>query len=288
MPRITIVSVIAMVLLPISAFGQDGGEDGERAATPSPKVYAAPKEDESWKQDVLVALIGAGVRFRQIHLDVGDGMGGTENRDFDTGPYFDFGWQLFIRPLGQRSPRAAMRAMVLQVDGGAGISLTVEPVGTGISLNTNTWRMVGQLGYLYPIDRWQVGGLVGVGGDVFNIDLNSVIPSSRIVYVRLGPAGSVDVVNDYLTIRADFGLRFPFHLGELANTFGADSRAFGLDSTVTFQGRIKAGFTYAFRFIWEYFTYRFAGPTDNVPAMGDGGDGNDHAIDFQLLVGWSL
>ena len=266
MPRITIVSVIAMVLLPISAFGQDGGEDGERAATPSPKVYAAPKEDESWKQDVLVALIGAG----------------------DTGPYFDFGWQLFIRPLGQRSPRAAMRAMVLQVDGGAGISLTVEPVGTGISLNTNTWRMVGQLGYLYPIDRWQVGGLVGVGGDVFNIDLNSVIPSSRIVYVRLGPAGSVDVVNDYLTIRADFGLRFPFHLGELANTFGADSRAFGLDSTVTFQGRIKAGFTYAFRFIWEYFTYRFAGPTDNVPAMGDGGDGNDHAIDFQLLVGWSL
>jgi hypothetical protein len=159
--------------------------------------------------------------------------------------------------MGRRSPRSAIRAIVLQIDGGAGVNLTVEPVDTGISLLTNSWRMVGQVGYLYPIDRWQVGGLVGVGADVLNIDLNSVMPSASIVYVRLGPAASIDVVEDYLTIRADFGLRIPFHLGGLESAFGLDSHAFGLDSTVTFQGRIEAGFTYALRFVWEYFDYRF-------------------------------
>jgi len=250
-------------------------------------VAKAP-EEETWQQVVLVALLGGGVRSRRIHLDVGDGMGGTEPRDFDTGAYFDFGWHLLIRPMGHRSQRPAIRAMVLQLDGGAGVALTVEPVGTGISLQTNTWRMVGQFGYLYPIDRWQVGGLVGIGGDVFNIDLNSVLPSSRIVYARLGPAATVDVVDDFLMIRADFGLRFPFYLGAIDNTFGSDSRAFGLDSALTFQGRVEAGFTYALRFVWEYFTYRFAGEVDDVPAMAEGGRGTDHAVNLQLLLGWSL
>jgi hypothetical protein len=276
-------------MLLLSTEGLAQGEPKADAPPPRPPevAYAKPEQDQSWRQDVLVALIGGGVRFRRIHLDVASDTGGTEPRDLDTGAYFDFAWHLFIRPMGHRSPRPAIRAIVLQVDGGSGIGVTVES-DAAISLNTNIWRMVGQFGYLYPTDRWQLGGLVGVGGDVLNIDLNSVMPSSRIVYVRIGPAASVDVVDGYLTIRADFGLRFPFHLGELANAFGQDSRAFGLDGTLTFQGRIKAGFTYGVRFVWEYYTYRFRGPVDNVPSMAEGGDGSDHAATLQVLLGWSL
>jgi hypothetical protein len=287
MPTLPIVCVIAVFLTASTALAQsEERESSTSGATASgTAAFALPTEDESWAEDVLVALIGGGVRSRRIHLEVG---AGADNRSFDTGAYFDFGWHLLIRPMGRRSPRSAIRAIVLQIDGGAGVNLTVEPVDTGISLLTNSWRMVGQVGYLYPIDRWQVGGLVGVGADVLNIDLNSVMPSASIVYVRLGPAASIDVVEDYLTIRADFGLRIPFHLGGLESAFGLDSHAFGLDSTVTFQGRIEAGFTYALRFVWEYFDYRFAGPTDAVPAMGDGERGHDHAIDLQLLFGWSL
>jgi len=287
MPTVPIVCVIAAFLTASAALAQpEEGDSSASAATESgAPAFAQSTADESWKQDVLVALIGAGARARRIHLEVG---AGTDNRSFDTGAYFDFGWHLLVRPMGRRSPRSAIRAIVLQIDGGAGVNLIVEPVDTGISLSTNSWRILGQLGYLYPIDRWQLGGLVGVGADVLNIDLNSVMPSSSIVYVRLGPAASVDVVHEFLTIRADFGLRFPFHLGGLESAFGLESRAFGLDSTMTFQGRIEAGFTYAFRFIWEYFNYRFSGPTDPVPAMGDGERGHDHAIGFQLLLGWSL
>lgn len=256
--------------------------------SPSPPAYAAPAQDESWKQDVLVTLIGGGARFRRVRLDVGDGFGGSENRSLDTGAYFDFGWHVLIRPLGHRSPRASIRAIVLQIDGGAGIGLDVRPEGSGISLETNSWRLLGQFGYLYPKGRWQFGGLLGVGGDIFNIDLNSVLPSSRMVYIRLGPAAEVAFVGDFLKLRTDFGLRVPFYLGELANAFGTDSRAFGLDGTVTLGGHLKAGFSYAFRFVWEYYQYRFAGPVSNVPSMGDGGRGREHAIDAQFLLGWSL
>jgi len=249
---------------------------------------AAALQEEPYKLPVMVMLIGGGPRFRDIRLDVGDGAGGTERRSFETGVYFDFGWYLLIRPMARRSPRPAIQAMVAQIDGGSGIGLNVEPAGTGISLQTNAWRLLGQFGYLYPIDLLQVGGLVGVGGDVLAIDLNSVLPSSRIVYVRLGPAVAYDIVPSFFGFRADFGLRIPFYLGALEDAFGNDSSGIGLDAAITFDGRLKAGFSYAVRFIWEYYRLRFAGSNMSVPAMADGGHGNDHAITLQFLFGWSL
>jgi len=249
---------------------------------------AAEMQDEAPTLPVLVMLIGGGARSRNIDLDVGDDAGGTAQGTLDTGAYFDFGWHLLIRPAARRSPRPSIQAIAVQIDGGSGIGLEVEPEGTGISLQTNTWRLLGQFGYLYPIDRLQVGGLVGVGVDVLSIDLNSVLPSSRIVYVRLGPAMAYDIVPSFFGFRADFGLRVPFAFGSLEDAYGSDSSGVGLDAAVTFDGRLKAGFTYAFRFIWEYYNLRFAGSNMNVPAMGNGAKGIDHAITFQLLFGWSL
>jgi len=245
-------------------------------------------QDDASKLPVLVILIGGGARFRNIRLHVGDGAGGTENRSFDTSAYFDFGWHLLARPMARRSPRPAVQAFVAQLDGGAGIGLEAEPVDSGISLQTNTWRLLGQLGYLYPIDRLQLGGLIGVGGDVLSIDLNSVLPSSSIVYVRLGAAAAYDIVPGLFTVRADLGLRLPFFLGELSDAFGNESPGVGADATATFGGRLKVGFTYAFRFIWAYYRLRFAGSTVGGPATADGGKGSDHALTFQFLLGWSL
>ena len=249
---------------------------------------AAAVQDEAPRLPVLVMLIGGAARFRNIHLDVGDNAGGTEQRTFETGPYFDFGWHLLIRPAAHRSPRPTIQAIVVQVDGGSGVGPKVQPAGTGISLETNTWRLLGQFGYLYPIERLQVGGLVGVGADVLSIDLNSVLPSSKIVYVRLGPAVAYDIVPSFFGFRADFGVRVPFFLGDLEGAFGGDSSGVGLDAAATFGGRLEAGFTYAFRFIWEYYKMRFAGSNTNVPAMGNGANGTDHAITLQVLFGWSL
>jgi hypothetical protein len=270
------VCVFAGLFLTASGVGAQAPEDGQPAA--------AAVQDEEAGLPVLVMLIGGGARFRNIHFNVG----GTERRTFDTNPYFDFGWHLLIRPVARRSPRPAVQAIAIQIDGGSGIGLDVEPEGTGISLQTNTWRLLGQFGYLYPIDRLQVGGLVGVGGDVFSIDLNSVLPSSSIIYVRLGPAVAYDIVPSFFGFRADFGLRVPFFFGGLEDAYGNDSSGVGLDAAITFDGRLRTGFTYAFRFLWEYYHLRFTGPNANVPAMGDAAKGTDHALTFQFLFGWSL
>ena len=288
MVRTLRVCVFAAVFLRIVAPGEVQAQGGEPSDTGSSGEPAAAMQGRVPYLPVLVLLIGSGVRFRDIHLDVGDGAGGTEGRAFDTGAYFDFGWHILVRPMSRRSPKPAIRAIVLQIDGGSGIGLKVEPARSGISLQTNAWRLLGQLGYLYPIDRLQVGGLIGIGGDVLSIDLNSVLPSSRIVYVRLGPAVAYDIVPSFFGFRADLGVRIPFSVGDLENAFGSDSSGFGLDATAAFQGRLKAGFTYAFRLIWEYYRLRFAGSNMNVPAMGGGGVGSDQAITLQLLLGWSL
>ncbi len=248
---------------------------------------AAPgAQEEAPVLPILVLQIGAGARFRNINLDLGDGAGGTENRSFETGAYFDFAWHLLVRPMGRRVSKPSVQAIVLQVDGGLGIGLKAEI--SGIELQTNTWRMLGQFGYLYPMDRLELGGLVGVGGDVFDIDLNFVLPSSRIIYARFGPALSYQIVPRFLRFRADFGLRFPFYLGRLEDAFGNESSGIGLDAALTFQGWLHVGFSYAVRFVWEYYRLRFSGSNMNVPAMGDGGDGNDHALTIQFLFGWSL
>lgn len=235
---------------------------------------------------ILVLQVGAGARFRNINLELGDGVGGTETRSFETGAYFDFAWHLMVRPMGRRVSKPSVQAIVMQVDGGSGIGLKAQI--SGIELQTNTWRMLGQFGYLYPMDRLELGGLVGVGGDVFNIDPNFVLPSSRIIYVRFGAALSYQIVPRFLRFRADFGLRFPFYLGRLEDAFGNESSGIGLDGALTFQGWLTVGFSYAVRFVWEYYRLRFSGSNMNVPAMGDGGDGNDHALTIQFLFGWSL
>lgn len=263
-------------------------QDGHPSEAAVSEDETAIMQAEAQQLPVLVMMFGGGPRFRNITLDVGDELGGTESRSFETGAYFDFGWHMLVRPWGRRSPKPAMQAMILQLDGGAGIGLTAEPVGTGISLQTNTWRILGQLGYLYPKGRLRVGGLVGVGADAFTIDLNSVLPSSKIVYVRFGPAVTYNLVPDFLGLRADFGFRFPFALGDLEDAFGHDSSTFGLDGAVTLDGHLKAGFAYALRVVWEHYRFRFAGRTTGVPSMGDGGRGTDHAITIQFLVGWSL
>ena len=214
-------------------------------------------------------------------------MGDGSERSFETGAYFDFGWHLFVRPMSRRSPRATLQAIVFQIDGGSGIALKAE-AEAGIELQTNTWRMLGQFGYLYPIKRLQVGGLAGVGGDVFSIDLNSVLSSSRIIFARLGPAVIYQILPRHLGFRVDFGLRFPFYFGEIADAFGQDGSGIGLDGALTFGGRLEAGFAYGLRFVWGYYRLRFSGSNLNVPAMGDGATDRDHAMTIQLLFGWSL
>jgi len=278
------VTLFLSVAAPRRLRAQESGSADAGTAKEEPATMQAQPP----KLPVVVLLLAAGARFRSIRLEVGDGSGGTEQRTFETGAYFALGGHLLLRPMARRVAAPSLQAIAIQIDGGGGIDLRVEPARTGISLQTKIWELLGQFGYLYPIDRLQVGGLVGLGGAVLRIDLNSVLPSWSIVYFRVGPAVIYDIIPSLLVFRGDFGLRVPFLLSQLQDAFGSDSSGIGFDAAATFGGRLDAGFTYALRCAWEYYRLRFAGPRMNVPATGDGGSGKDRAFTIQVLLGWSL
>lgn len=259
------------------------------AYVPAQDQKESNKSKSSGDMPVFQILVGGGVRLLDIDFDVGTSSGGTDNRKFDSGAFFDVGGHLQIRPMG-RSGSPAAQAFVIEADGGAGIGLDAAlQDGVGGSPDVKTWRVLGQLGYLYPIKRLQVGGLVGVGVDTFDIDSNSVLPSRQYIYVRIGAALAYTILEDFLGFRVDGGFRWPFELGDIEAAFGNNSTALGFDAAATLGGRLDVGFTYAFRYIWERYKLDFAGATQNVPAMGGpGGDGTDQAMTFQVLVGWSL
>lgn len=237
---------------------------------------------------VFEIFVGVGPRFRDINFNVGDGSGGTEPRKFTSGAYADVGGYFLVRPLG-RSNNAAPEGIVIQGDGSVGFGLKAEPQGTGSTTRIRTWRALGQVGYLYPIKGLQVGGLVGVGADAFDIDLNFVLPSIRYVYFRVGAALAYTIIKDFLGFRVDGGFRKPFSLGDIDGAFGNNSSAIGWDATAMVGGKLDIGFSYGFRFIYESYKLDFAGANTSVPSMGGpGGSGTDRAMTFQFLVGWSL
>ncbi|MEM7436862.1 MAG: hypothetical protein AAF436_17040 [Myxococcota bacterium] len=267
------------------------------------KAEAKRKAEEKKKADgkkmngvdlpVFEIAVGGGARFRNIDFNVGNNTGGTEERTFDSGAYADVGGYFVVRPLA-RSENPALQAIIIQGDGGVGFGLEAAPRGTATAANIQTWRALGQVGYLFPIKRLQVGGLVGVGVDTFDIDLNFILPSIQYVYFRVGGALAYTIIEDLLGFRVDGGFRKPFSLGDLEGAFGSNSSAIGWDATATIGGRLDIGFSYGFRFIFETYKLDFAGATQNVPARGGlcpeelSCTGTDRALTFQFLVGWSI
>ncbi len=248
------------------------------------------KADQGTKLPVFEIFVGGGPRLRNIDFNVGDGSGGTENRTFDSGAYADVGGYFLVRPLG-RSDSPALQGIVIQGDGGVGFGLNAQPQGTGITNSVSTWRALGQVGYLYPLRKGlQVGGLVGAGVDTFDIDVNSVLPSIQYIYVRVGAALSYMIFKEFVGFRVDGGFRKPFSLGDVEDAFGNNSSAIGFDATAMVGGKLDIGFTYGFRFIWEYYKTDFSGATDpQQPSFSGGpGSGTDSAMTYQFLVGWSL
>lgn len=285
------------------AAGAAAGASPAPSTPPASKPRKGDKTDDKKKKKrsaesgselpVFEILAGGGMRFIEINFNVGDVSGGLENRNFTSGAYADVGGYFLVRPLG-RSDNPALQGMVIQGDGGVGFGLSASPEGTGIKVDVNTWRALGQVGYLYPIKGMLVGGLAGVGVDTFDIEVNSVLPSIQYIYFRVGATFAYTIIDDFLGFRVDGGFRKPFSLGDIDAAFGNNSSAIGWDATAMVGGKLDIGFSYGFRFIYESYKLDFAGATQNVPARSDmcppdsSCGGTDRAMTFQFLVGWSL
>ncbi|MEZ4287300.1 MAG: hypothetical protein R3A47_03960 [Polyangiales bacterium] len=99
--------------------------------------------------------------------------------------------------------------------------------------------------------------MAGAGWDEFKIEENSVLPSSRYLFARVGPVLPVRVcARSIFAHRA--GFRYPFFLGDLV-VYGRDSTAIGFDATLTLGGRIEKGFSWELRSGFDLYSLTFKG-----------------------------
>jgi hypothetical protein len=261
-------------------------EPPKKAETTDKKLLADPAP----KSPILNLLGGAGGRVRNIEINVDDGAGGTATRTYESGIYLDIVFRLELRPLA-RHDKKALRGLALEADADFGIGLDAQTPGSSAKLGIKAWRILGQLGYFHALGKHEVGGLIGIGFDDFDIEDNGTLPSIRYLFLRLGPAYRYFFLERALYLRVDGGFRFPFSYGELADTFG-DAKGFGFDAGLMVGGEIDVGFSYALRLSFDYFKPQFSafsgGVVPPLPGAAEGRDGTDLAINFHAMVGWAF
>jgi len=268
-------------------------EKPEKAETPKKqetKDEEKPRTSTAPRSPIINVLGGVGGRVRNIKINVDDGAGGTATREYQSGLYLDIVFRLELRPLA-RSSKKGLRGLALEADADFGIGLETETQGSTAKLDTKTWRILGQLGYFYGLGKSEVGGLLGIGFDDFDIEDNGTLPSIRYLFLRVGPAFRYLFIERTLYLRVDGGFRLPFSYGELADTFG-DAKGFGFDAGLMVGGELDVGFSYALRISFDYFKPQFSafpdGMVPGLPAAAQGVDGTDLAINFHAMVGWAF
>lgn len=238
----------------------------------------------------VTLLGGVGGRIRSIEVRVDDGVGGTGTRTYDSGVYLDIVFRLEVRPLAKHAVRG-LRGLALEADGDFGVGLKTQPPGSNASLDTQAWRVLGQLGYFHRFDKGELGGLLGVGYDRLKLEENGTLPSIGILFLRVGPAYRHFFLDRQVYLRVDGGFRYPFSYGELEDTFG-DGSGVGFDAALTLGGELDVGFAYAARLSFDYFKPRFAGFPDGelppLPGAAQGRDATDFGINFHVMVGWAF
>ena len=257
-------------------------DDGE---APSQDVDdETPRRTLSGADPVATLMIGYGGRIRNATVNL-DPSG---KREYDSGLFSELLLHAHFYP-GAKSDKKGLRGLYLQLDGAYAIGLSSQPQGSGDDLSTTAFRLLGQLGYLHPMDRAKVGVLVGAGWDEFDIEENDILPSARYLYARVGLVGRYAfMADDKFFGRIDAGFRYPFFLGDL-QVFGRDSTGIGFDAGLTLGGRIPVGFTWAVRGGFEQYRLKFKGQASTSALAGaTGKDGTDTNLLFQLLLGWSF
>lgn len=213
---------------------------------------------------LIAAFIGIDGRTRDAQADFPGGGG----RRYDLGLYPELSIRLESFPLGSSS--SAAKGLYAQLDLAFALALSSQEVDAGGMVNdidTSAWRLLFQLGYLYPLsdDAFRIGALVGFGLDSFTIGDNSVMSSTKYTYLRIGAAADARLYENLVRARLDIGYRIVFGVGDIGtgmddpNALGDDASGGAFDLGVSLGGRIDMGLSYAVRFGFTRYSFDFSG-----------------------------
>jgi len=241
---------------------------------------------------LIAAFVGINGRTRDAQADFAGGGG----RRYDLSMYPELSLRLESFPLGSSS--SAAKGIYAQFDLAFALALSsqeVDPMGnpTGGELDTSAWRMLLQVGYLYPLsdDAFRIGALVGFGLDSFSLGDNNVMASTKYTYLRIGAVADARLYQNLVRARLDIGYRIVFGVGDIGN--GTDPNALGDDASggafdlgVSLGGRIDLGISYAVRFGFTRYSYDFSGVTGSgIPPESSL---TDKGLNLSVQVGYTF
>ena len=239
---------------------------------------------------LIAAFVGIDGRTRDAQADFTGGGG----RRYDLSMYPELSLRLESFPLGSSS--SAAKGLYAQLDLAFALALRSQEqnmAGDPVDIDTSAWRLLFQLGYLYPLsdDTFRIGALVGFGLDSFSLGDNGVMASTKYTYLRIGAVADARLYQDLVRARLDIGYRIVFGVGDIGN--GTDPNALGDDASggafdlgVSLGGRIDMGLSYALRFGFSRYRFDFSGTTGSgIPPESSF---TDKGLNLSVQVGYTF
>lgn len=241
----------------------------------------APASDDSLA--FLTVLAGVAVRTRDIDVQLAGG--GT--RRYASGAYPEVALSIEARPFA--AERHLGRGLFFTAAFGHSVGLGSAVMGTDSRVETNFLRILAGAGWLAPLgDVVELGVRVSFAYDGYHLAPNVVLPTAEYFTVRPAVRGRIRFVQETLVLDVEAAYRGVFGVGPLANAFGEQAGAHGVDVGVGLGGNLLRalglGFTWALRFDWVGYFLEFAGPAADAPATS----ATESALRVTALVGWSF
>ncbi|MCA9581576.1 MAG: hypothetical protein KC416_07255 [Myxococcales bacterium] len=249
-----------------------------------PRSVNAVIGDGSFRRDgdlpVLIAFFGVGTRNRSAELELQSGL----LRTYTAGFFPELSLRFEARPYGQTDD--AIRGLWFL--GEIATSVGVESQDDfNRSFDTSTFRFNVDAGYLFSLDRLDLGAAIGVGYDVFSVDENLVLVGTQYSYLRIGLETAFRIVPQYLYAKANGGFRLALGVGDVVDVHAERASSFGYDFGAALGGAFAdLGIAYAVRFQYIGYQTDFAG---TAPIVADTGKGmTDGAMILTLNVGYQI
>lgn len=246
---------------------EEAEDDTERVSTGWPRVRV---------------VLGAEARDRNADVQFEPALG---ERGYEASFHAEIHARVESFPLG-RSDNAA-RGLYVEGEFAHSVSLSTEDAATRTAVDSSAWRLMIQVGYVFPIadDAVRLGVLAGFGVDAFKLGPNTILPSSSYTQLRVGLLASIRLLENKLRMRIDGGFRHTFGAGDLADAFGADVSAPGFDLGATLQARFGV-FVLGVRAGVTRYGLDFSGDaTDPNASSANERTGKDRAFNLGLQLG---
>lgn len=250
----------------------DEPDTGDAGTEPAARPPSPSDDDEPEAPTVSVwAMVGAGMRSRGIELLSPDGIDAA----YRVEPYFE---------IAARAGARFLDILFVRASFGSSVALDSRREAPSLgNVDTHFYRLRGDVGASYWIDGdIELGGALGLGWDRYDLAFNELVPTAEYVHLRPAVIGGFRLIEQYVVLDAELGLRIPFGVGDLQSLHGVDYRVIGVDGVMRLHGVVDPGFTWAVEATFRHYDLLFRrGRAPNV-------DGHDAGWRATAYVGWQL